>query len=48
MPFFAAVSFSCRAAGPAGTASRAYRIVFRDYSAGARHDLGFRVCRYAE
>jgi formylglycine-generating enzyme required for sulfatase activity len=24
------------------------RTAFRDYSAGARHDLGFRVCRYAE
>jgi formylglycine-generating enzyme required for sulfatase activity len=24
------------------------RIAFRDYSAGARHDLGFRICRYAE
>jgi formylglycine-generating enzyme required for sulfatase activity len=24
------------------------RIAFRDYSAGARQDLGFRVCRYAE
>jgi len=24
------------------------RIAFRDYRAGARHDLGFRVCRYAE
>jgi formylglycine-generating enzyme required for sulfatase activity len=24
------------------------RAAFRDYSAGARHDLGFRVCRYAE
>jgi formylglycine-generating enzyme required for sulfatase activity len=24
------------------------RVAFRDYSAGARSDLGFRVCRYAE
>jgi formylglycine-generating enzyme required for sulfatase activity len=24
------------------------RVAFRDYSAGARQDLGFRVCRYAE
>jgi formylglycine-generating enzyme required for sulfatase activity len=24
------------------------RIAFRDYSAGPRNDLGFRVCRYAE
>jgi formylglycine-generating enzyme required for sulfatase activity len=24
------------------------RIAYRDYSAGARNDLGFRVCRYAE
>ena len=24
------------------------RMAFRDYSAGARHDLGFRICRYGE
>jgi len=24
------------------------RIAFRDYSAGPRSDLGFRICRYAE
>jgi formylglycine-generating enzyme required for sulfatase activity len=24
------------------------RIAFRDYSAGGRNELGFRICRYAE